>query len=140
MTYINSSGINHVRLTVTDVVRSKAFYDRVFEWPVAIDASTGAADPAVKNSPEQVFGGTVYQTPQGMLFGLRPAGEDAFDSTRTGLDNISFSADTRVDLESAQRALRDTGIAHARSSNSPVPASPSRPRSHQNRDRLDRLG
>lgn len=112
MAYINSSGFNHVRLTVTDIARSKDFYDRVFGWPVAVDASTAVADPAVKNSPDHFFGGTIYQTPQGTLFGLRPAGEDVFNSTRTGLDHISFSVDTRADLEAAQRALRDAGITH----------------------------
>lgn len=112
MAYINSSGINHIRLTVSDISRSKDFYDRVFGWPVAIDASSSVADPEVKNSPDHFFGGTVYQTPQGTLFGLRPASADAFDSTRTGLDHVSFSVDTRADLESAQRALRDAGIKH----------------------------
>ena len=28
----------------------------------------------VKNSAEKFYGGTVYQTPQGTLFGLRPVG------------------------------------------------------------------
>ena len=112
MAYINSSGFNHVRLTVTDIARSKDFYDRVFGWPVAVDASTAVADLTVKNSPDHFFGGTIYQTPQGTLFGLRPAGEDVFNSTRTGLDHISFSVDTRADLEAAQRALRDAGITH----------------------------
>lgn len=108
--YINSSGINHVRLTVTDIAWSKAFYDNVFGWPIAVDAT--AADPAVANSPEHFFGGVLYRTPQGTLFGLRPASSDAFDATRTGLDHISFSVDSRADLDAALRALDDAGIAH----------------------------
>lgn len=112
MAYIKSSGINHVRLTVTDIVRSKEFYDKVFGWPVAVDASSVASDPVARRSPEKFYGGTLYQTPQGTLFGLRPVSNDAFDSTRTGLDHISFSVASRADLESARNALHGAGIAH----------------------------
>ena len=72
MALISSSGFAHVRLTVTDIDRSKAFYDQVFGWPIAVDASGSAGEPGVTESPEKFYGGTVYQTPQGTLFGLRP--------------------------------------------------------------------
>ena len=71
MALVTSSGFAHVRLTVTDITRSKAFYDQVFGWPIAIDASDSVDEPGVKDSPEKFYGGTVYQTPQGTLFGLR---------------------------------------------------------------------
>ena len=110
MALINSSGFAHVRLTVTDIARSKAFYDQVFGWPTAVDASDSVDEPGVKQSPEKFYGGTVYQTPQGTLFGLRPVGSSAFDPNDTGLDHVSFAVASRADLESAAAALDGAGI------------------------------
>ena len=112
MALINSSGFAHVRITVTDISRSKDFYDRVFGWPAAIDASESVNEPGVRNSAEKFYGGTVYQTPQGTLFGLRPVGSTTFDPDRTGLDHVSFAVATRDDLERAAAALSDAGIEH----------------------------
>jgi len=112
MALVTSSGFSHVRLTVTDIARSKAFYDRVFGWPVAIDASDAVDEPGVRESPEKFYGGTVYQTPQGTLFGLRPAGGTAFDPQHTGLDHVSFAVGSRADLDRAAAALTEAGIEH----------------------------
>ena len=112
MALISSTGFAHVRLTVTDIARSKAFYDQVFGWPVAIDASDRVDEPGVRQSAEQFFGGTVYQTPQGTLFGLRPVGTAEFDSEHTGLDHVSFAVTSRADLESAAQKLTEAGIVH----------------------------
>ncbi len=114
MALITSSGFAHVRLTVTDIARSKAFYDQVFGWPAAIDQSANVDDPGVRESPEQFYGGTVYQTPSGMLFGLRPVApsNQRFDSEHTGLDHISFQVDSRADLVTAHQKLEDAGIPH----------------------------
>ncbi len=112
MALITSSGFAHVRLTVTDIARSKAFYDQVFGWPVALDASSRVDEPGVRESAEVFYGGTVYQTPQGTLFGLRPVGDTRFDPDRTGLDHVSFAVATRADLERAAEALTGAGIEH----------------------------
>lgn len=112
MALIDSTGFAHVRLTVTDIGRSKKFYDAVFGWPIAIDASDSVNEPGVTGSAEKFYGGVVYQTPQGTLFGLRPVGDAQFDSTRTGLDHVSFAVSDRSALEAAQTALRDAGITH----------------------------
>ena len=112
MALVQSSGFAHVRLTVTDIVRSKSFYDRVFGWPIAVDASGSVDEPGVRESPERFYGGVVYQTPQGTLFGLRPVANDSFDSERTGLDHVSFVVDSRADLDRAATALGEAGIIH----------------------------
>ncbi len=112
MALIGSTGFAHVRLTVTDIGRSKAFYDQVFGWPTAVDESGSADEPGVKDSQEKFYGGTVYQTPQGTLFGLRPVGTSAFDADHTGLDHVSFAVSSRSDLEAATTALTDAGIEH----------------------------
>ena len=112
MALVSSSGFSHVRITFTDIARSKAFYDQVFGWPVAIDRSGSVDEPGVKDSPEEFFGGTVYQTPEGTLFGLRPVGGTRFDPDRIGLDHVSFAVASRADLERAATALGEAGIEH----------------------------
>lgn len=54
----------------------------------------------------------VYQTPDGSLFGLRPVGDQRFDSTSTGLDHLSFTVADRAALESAAAAMTEAGIEH----------------------------
>src|SRR6478672_8363956 len=112
MAIVSSTGYAHVRLTVTDIARSVEFYDRVFGWEKAIDASGRAGEPGVADSPEAFYGGVVYQTPQGTLFGLRPVGGETFRSEVTGLDHVSFAVDARSDLEAAAAALTEAGVEH----------------------------
>ena len=114
MPIVSSSGYAHVRLTVTDIARSKAFYDQVFGWPAAIDNSARIGEPGITESQQDFYGGTVYQTPSGALFGLRPVATpgDVFESGRTGLDHVSFLVDSRDDLVAAAGALTDLGVEH----------------------------
>lgn len=112
MAIISSSGYAHVRLTVTDVARSKAFYDQIFGFPVAIDHSDEAGEPGVSQSQEKFYGGVVYQLPSGSLFGLRPVGDDRFSPDRTGLDHLSFLVDSRDDLVAAVAAFDEAGVVH----------------------------
>jgi glyoxylase I family protein len=114
MAIINSSGYAHVRLTVTDIERSKAFYQQVFDWPIAVDMSAQADEPGVREDQQKMYGGTVFQTPSGALFGLRPVAVSGqrFDSERTGLDHVSFMVDSRDDLVIAEQRLADADIEH----------------------------
>ncbi len=112
MPLVDSPGFAHIRLTVTDIHRSKAFYDQLFGWPTAVDKSDAADEPAVRDSAEQFYGGVIYQTPDGTLFGLRPVGNSRFESERTGLDHLSFTVGSRDNLETAVTALTDAGIEH----------------------------
>ena len=112
MALVNSTGFAHIRLTVTDIARSKDFYDKVFGWPAAVDASDKVDEAGVKDSPEEFYGGVVYETPQGTLFGLRPVGSTEFESSTTGLDHVSFAVESPDDLDRAAVALKDAGIEH----------------------------
>ncbi len=112
MALVSSSGFAHVRLTVTDIGRSRAFYDRVLGWPVAVDTSAQVDEPGVRESPEQFYGGVVYQSPSGSLFGLRPVGAQPFDSQHTGLDHVSFLVESRDVLVAARQSLDEAGIEH----------------------------
>lgn len=113
MALIDTTGLHHVRLTVTDLVRSRAFYEEVLGFEVAAESPGDPNDPAVRQDPAQLYGGVVYQT-NGILFGLRPVAStgDSFNSERTGLDHISFGVGSRAELEAAATALGDKGIPH----------------------------
>lgn len=102
----------HVRLTVTDIARSRAFYDAVFGFPVALELPADA-DDATRESLGFLYGGVIYQFPGG-LFGLRPSApaSDRFDENRVGLDHISFAVHHRSDLDDAARLLDEQGIPH----------------------------
>lgn len=111
MAIVSSSGFAHARLTVTDIARSKAFYDQVFGWPVVIDF-TGETDPEVRDDQERFYGGCVYQPAEGQLLGLRPVGSQRFDPDATGLDHISFYVASRDELVAAATAFDEAGITH----------------------------
>lgn len=113
MGLITTTGLHHLRLTVTNLERSRAFYSDVLGFEVAAESPGSPNDPAVRDDPEQLYGGVVFQT-NGMLFGLRPVAErtDRFDSVRAGLDHISFSVAARSDLDEAAVRLQERGVPH----------------------------
>jgi glyoxylase I family protein len=113
MALIDTTGLHHIRLTVCDLARSRAFYEEILGFEVAAQSPGDPNDPAVRQDPAQLYGGVVYQT-NGILFGLRPVASagDAFDSERTGLDHLSFGVADRGALDAAASALEERGITH----------------------------
>jgi catechol 2,3-dioxygenase-like lactoylglutathione lyase family enzyme len=113
MALIETAGLHHIRLTVTDLARSRAFYEGVLGLEVIAQSPGDPDDPAVRADPDQLFGGVIYQA-GGIGLGLRPvaAAGDAFDSERTGLDHLSFSVSSREALDAAAAALQERGILH----------------------------
>ena len=124
MALIDTTGLHHVRLTVCDLARSRAFYEEILGFEVAAQSPGDPSDPAVRADPAQLYGGVVYQT-NGILFGLRPvaATGDTFDSGRTGLDHLSFAVANRGVLEKAMTALERRGSPTVRSSTLPLSGS-----------------
>ncbi len=104
----------HVRLTVTDIARSRAFYDAVFGFDVAYEAPPEDADDATKEQLSFLFGGVIYSFGGGLL-GLRPVASesDRHDDDRVGLDHLSFTVDSRADLDEATTLLDGLGVTHA---------------------------
>jgi glyoxylase I family protein len=100
----------HVRLTVTDIDRSRAFYDEVFGLPVVFEVPADA-DDATREQLSFLYGGVIYALGDSLL-GLRPVGVDRFDEDRTGLDHLSFAVDSRADLDAAATLLDERGVAH----------------------------
>jgi len=107
---IATQSFAHIRLTVTDIERSRAFYDDIFGLPVAVEVPADA-DDATRAQLGFLFGGVIYQIGDS-LFGLRPVGTGSFDENRVGLDHLSFAVASRVELDDAVALLDDRGIAH----------------------------
>ena len=111
---VSPTGYGHVRLTVTDVARSRAFYDTVFGFPVAYEVPPDA-DDATRAGLAFLYGGVIYAVPGGGLLGLRPVAPegDRFDEDRVGLDHLSFALGSLDALQDAVRVLDEAGVAHS---------------------------
>jgi len=109
---IPAGGIHHLRLTVTDIDRSRAFYTGLLGFDVAVE-SPPADDPSAEEAYKVLFGGIVM-TRGNLLMGLRPVApaNDRFDDDRVGLDHLSFSVPGRDDLERAASMFDENGVPH----------------------------
>ena len=109
---IPAGEIHHLRLTVTDVQRSREFYTSLLGFQVAVE-SPPPGDPGADEAFSILFGGVVMIRGS-VLMGLRPvaAADDSFDPDRVGLDHLSFSVATREDLEQAARLFDEHGVTH----------------------------
>jgi glyoxylase I family protein len=105
-----STSIAHVRLTVTDIERSRQFYESVFGWPVLIEVPENA-DAETRNQFGFLFGGVIYDL-GGTLLGLRPVATDCFDENRCGLDHIAFRMSNKDELDAAAAHLDEVGVQH----------------------------
>jgi glyoxylase I family protein len=105
-----TTSIAHVRLTVSDIERSRRFYESVFDWPVLLEIPENA-DEATREQLGFLFGGVIYDL-GGTLIGLRPVAVDRFHEDRAGLDHIAFRLASLAELESAATHLDEVGVAH----------------------------
>ncbi|MGV0873474.1 VOC family protein [Mycolicibacterium sp. XJ879] len=107
---INTRSVAHVRLTVTDIERSRQFYESVFGWGVLLEIPD-KADEATREALGFLFGGVIYDL-GGMLVGLRPVASDRFDENRVGLDHLAFRLDSKGELDAAAEHLDALGVEH----------------------------
>lgn len=105
-----STSIAHVRLTVTDIERSRRFYESVFGWPVLLEVPDNA-DEATRRQLHFLYGGVIYDL-GGTLLGLRPVATDRFDEDRVGLDHIAFRMRNKDELDSAAAHLDELDVGH----------------------------
>jgi glyoxylase I family protein len=104
-TPIVAGPIHHLRLTVSDVARSQAFYtevlgfDFIMDLPSGVFLSNGAVGLGLGPSPDP----------------SRAPVDDRFDEARVGLDHLSFSVVNRAELERAQQLLDERGFRTVRS-------------------------
>jgi catechol 2,3-dioxygenase-like lactoylglutathione lyase family enzyme len=107
---LTTTSIAHVRLTVTDIERSRQFYESVFGWPVLLEVPENA-DEATRDQLAFLYGGVVYDL-GGTLIGLRPVATDRFSEDRAGLDHIAFRLASLAELEDAATHLDEVGADH----------------------------
>jgi catechol 2,3-dioxygenase-like lactoylglutathione lyase family enzyme len=87
----------HIGLNVTDVDRSRVFYQRVFGLEVA-------------RSSDQDARRFVYLAKDGeVVLTLWQQAAGRFDAARPGLHHLSFQVDTIDQVRAAERTLRDLG-------------------------------
>jgi catechol 2,3-dioxygenase-like lactoylglutathione lyase family enzyme len=109
---IATGHIHHLRLTVTDVERSREFYTGLLGFEVAVE-SPPPDDPQAAEIFKILFGGVVMIRGN-LLMGLRPMAPagDRFSPDRVGLDHLSFSVDSRDELDNAARLFDEAGVTH----------------------------
>jgi glyoxylase I family protein len=109
---IELGNIHHLRLTVTDLARSREFYTDLLGFDVAA-AAPETDDPKSDPSYPVLWGGIVMAKGS-YLLGLRPVAHksDRFDEDRVGLDHLSFSVESRAALNEAIRKLDERGVPH----------------------------
>lgn len=99
---ITTGPVHHLRLTVSDVARSQAFYTEVvgfthvMDLPSGVFLSNGAVGLGIGPSPDPA----------------RAPSDDRFDEARIGLDHLSLSVASRAELERAERLLDERGVPH----------------------------
>ena len=101
-TPIATGAVHHLRLTVSDVARSRAFYtevlgfQHVMDLPSGVFLSNGTIGLGIGPSPDP----------------SRAPRADRFDEARVGLDHLSFGVASREELERAQQLLDARGVPH----------------------------
>ena len=97
-------GLTHVAITVSDLERSKEFYNRLFGAEPVLDEDTGN------------FHHAVYALEGGTLFGVHthptPNEHPEFSEYRSGLDHVAFGLASRAELEKWTSKLEELGIEH----------------------------
>jgi catechol-2,3-dioxygenase len=93
-----SRGLDHITFTVTDLDRSVAWYQRLFDVPSTREGWSGT---------------TLLSLEDGFVIGLkvhpRTKQEDRFDPTRVGLDHVSWWVESRDELETWMRRAEELG-------------------------------
>ena len=99
----NFPALTHVAVTVTDLGRSRDWYQRLFDSEPVLDEDTGPFHHVV-----WLIGGTLL----GIHQHKDPDNALTFDERRPGLDHIAFGCADRAELETWQQRLDELGVAH----------------------------
>jgi catechol 2,3-dioxygenase-like lactoylglutathione lyase family enzyme len=97
---METSGLNHVVLTVSDPARSRAFYGDLLGF-------------AITDMPQVPGGGFFFPAGPTMIFcfgSRQPVPGDRFSEFRIGLDHLSFTAPSREALEQLAAKLLAAGV------------------------------
>jgi catechol 2,3-dioxygenase-like lactoylglutathione lyase family enzyme len=101
-TKITTNGVHHIRLIVTDPIRSRDFYTRFLNFTVAAELPPG-----------------FVLTNGNILLGVTPPWDetqalpnDRFSPHRVGLDHLSFGVADRAELHKAAALFEEHGVEH----------------------------
>ena len=100
---IATQGVHHLRLTVSNVDRTVAFFTEVLGFKKLMDLNPGA----FLSNGRVGLGIGPHCDPGRAIPG------DRFDENRIGLDHLSFEVASRTDLEHAVRVLDERGVSHS---------------------------
>ena len=101
-TKITTSGVHHIRLIVTDPIRSRDFYTSLLNFTVAAELPPG-----------------FVLTNGNILLGMTSPWDenqsipnDRFSPNRVGLDHLSFGVANRAELLKAAALFDENGVEH----------------------------
>jgi len=95
--------VTHVAVTVTDLDRSRPWYNALFGAAPVLDEDTGPFHHVV-----WLLGNTLY----GIHQHASPSSSEPFDELRPGLDHVAFGCANRAELEEWETKLNELGYAH----------------------------
>jgi glyoxylase I family protein len=101
--FIPTGGVHHLRLTVSDVDRTVAFYTGLLGFRKLMDLNPGAF---LSNGAVGLGIGS-FPDPARAIPG------DRFSENRVGLDHLSFAVSSRAVLDDAVRVLDSRGVPHS---------------------------
>jgi glyoxylase I family protein len=96
--------LTHVAVTVTDLGRSRPWYNALIGADPVLDEDTGP------------FHHVVWLLGNGTLLGIHqhsnPSSSEPFDELRPGLDHLAFGCANRGELEQWEKKLDELGYKH----------------------------
>ncbi|HLX78156.1 MAG TPA: VOC family protein [Acidimicrobiales bacterium] len=95
--------LTHVAVTVTDLDRSRSWYEQLFGSTPVLDEDTGPFHHVV-----WLVGGTLF----GIHRHVNSSSAEPFDERRPGLDHVAFGCIDRAELEQWATRLDSLGIPH----------------------------
>jgi glyoxylase I family protein len=99
-TCVETPGLHHIVLTVSDPARSRVFYQELL----------GFETHAMDGTPVPGFSFTVGGTDVYVLASYQPIKGDRFSEFRVGLDHLSFRAPTEAALRALAEKLLAAGV------------------------------
>lgn len=96
--------LTHVAVTVSDLGRSRPWYNALIGADPVLDEDTGP------------FHHVVWLLGNGTLLGIhqhaKPSSNEPFDELRPGLDHLAFGCANRAELETWEKKLDELGYKH----------------------------
>jgi len=97
---MQTPGLNHIILTVSDTAQSRAFYGDLLGFDITL----------IKQDPDKSFFFTCGGVQVFFFPSRQPVPNDRFSEFRIGLDHLSFTAPSREALQTLANKLIASGV------------------------------